>query len=63
VLMTWRGPARRLCVEHAATCMVDLLKEVDNFDVDCTFALGPGSYCDISLRKAAADTRPILSST
>ena len=42
----------RACVEHAASRLVDLLKEVDDFDVDCVFRGGAsGEYCTTNYRR------------
>ena len=41
-----------LCVEHAASRLVELVAEVDNFDVNCVFNDGlSGEYCQVSFRK------------
>jgi creatinine amidohydrolase len=40
------------CVDHAAAHLIDLLREVDEFDVGCFFNDGePGRYCGVSLRR------------
>lgn len=45
-----------LCVEHAASRLVELVEEVDNFDVNCVFNNGSaGQYCQVSFRKVWKD--------
>jgi creatinine amidohydrolase len=44
------------CVSHAASKLVELIKEVDAFDVACFFNQGePGRYCGVSLRRVWDD--------
>jgi creatinine amidohydrolase len=43
-------------VSHAASKLVELIKEVDAFDVACFFNQGePGRYCGVSLRRVWDD--------
>ena len=45
-----------MCVSHAASKLVELIKEVDAFDVSCFFNQGePGRYCGVSLRRVWDD--------
>jgi len=44
------------CVEHAANRLVELVREVDTFDVKCMFNDGlAGEYCQVSFKKVWRD--------
>ena len=49
----------QLCVEHAAGRLVELVEEVDNFDVNCVFNQGSaGRYCQVSFKKVFIEEEP-----